>query len=105
MREEFAIIKLPEHVKLPDNDSNIFSLRIILDASLAVICSRSTCSPLCNAAGMILGKATEGLEIMRLARGLDKQNITIHQEYLDCIGERSGRRQALCNVRISLPSS
>jgi len=26
--------------------------------------------PLFNAAGMILGKATEGLEIMRLARGL-----------------------------------
>ena len=26
MREEFAIIKLPEHVKLPDNDSTSLGL-------------------------------------------------------------------------------
>jgi len=30
MREEFAIIKLPEHVKLPDNDSILIHLKVQL---------------------------------------------------------------------------
>jgi len=28
MREEFAIIKLPEHVKLPDNDSTLLKAKV-----------------------------------------------------------------------------